>query len=63
VQFKEAKGTVKLSVNVSPDGNVTEASVVTSPDDGLGSCVAEAMRKAKFVKTTNGGTFTYPFVF
>jgi hypothetical protein len=37
--------------------------VSTSPDDGLGSCVAEVMKKAKFAKTPAGGSFTYPFVF
>ncbi|HLL22432.1 MAG TPA: molybdopterin-binding protein [Kofleriaceae bacterium] len=59
----EVKGTVKLSISVDPDGNVKDLSVVTTPDGGLGECVASALRKAKFVKTTNGGSFTYPFVF
>ncbi len=57
------KGTVKLSVTVAPAGTVTSASVVASPDSTLGSCVADAMRKARFSTTIRGATFTYPFVF
>ena len=59
----QMKGTVKLSISVDPEGNVKELSVQTSPDDALGECVASTMRKAKFAKTANGGSFTYPFVF
>lgn len=62
-QHKDVKGTVKLSISVDGEGNVSELSVATSPDDGLGECVASAIRKAKFAKTTNGGQFSYPFVF
>jgi TonB family protein len=58
-----AKGTVKVSVTVGPDGRVGSSSVVSSPDPGLGDCVAGAIRKATYARTANGGTFTYPFVF
>jgi hypothetical protein len=58
-----AKGTVKVTLAVGGDGLVHDASVVEAPDPGLGECVAAAMRKAQFAKTTNGGSFTYPFVF
>jgi TonB family protein len=58
-----AKGTVKVSVNVGADGRVSSSSVVSSPDAGLGDCVAAAIRKATYARTANGGTFTYPFVF
>ena len=58
-----AKGTVKVSVNVGADGRVTSSSVVSSPDATLGDCVAGAIRKATYGRTANGGTFTYPFVF
>jgi TonB family protein len=58
-----AKGTVTLAASVDPDGNVTELSVESSPDPGLGRCVADVLRKAKFAKTAAGGSFTYPFVF
>lgn len=57
------KGTVKLSISVDPEGQITELDVVASPDDGLGSCVAAAVRMATFAKTEAGGSFTQPFVF
>ena len=57
------KGTVKLAVTVDPSGAVQEVNVVDAPDDALGSCVATAMRRARFAKTTKGGSFSYPFVF
>jgi TonB family protein len=58
-----AKGTVKITVTVAPEGQVTDAAVRESPDEGLGTCVAGAMRAARFGKSVNGGSFTYPFVF
>jgi outer membrane biosynthesis protein TonB len=61
-QFK-AKGTVKLALTVDGEGNVQDLSVQATPDDALGNCVAAVLRKAHFAKTTNGGSFTYPFVF
>jgi TonB family protein len=57
------KGTVKISVSVAPEGNVTASDVAESPDSALGSCVAAAIKRATFSKTVNGGSFTYPFVF
>jgi outer membrane biosynthesis protein TonB len=57
------KGTVRIRVAVKPDGDVSEASVVETPSQALGDCVASALRKAQFGKSINGGTFTYPFVF
>ena len=58
-----AKGQVKVSVKVNPDGHVGSVSVKATPDPGLGSCVAGAMQKATFAKTSGGGSFSYPFVF
>lgn len=58
-----AKGTVKISMTVSPEGAVTEASVADSPDAALGQCVVAAMKLAKFGKSLSGASFTYPFVF
>ncbi len=58
-----AKGTVKVSMTVSPDGVVTDASLADSPDTTLGECVVAAMKLAKFGKSVNGAQFTYPFVF
>jgi predicted Zn finger-like uncharacterized protein len=58
-----AKGQVKVSVKVSPDGSVTGVSVKNTPDPGLGNCVAGVMQSAKFARTQNGGSFAYPFQF
>ncbi|MGE0871437.1 MAG: GYF domain-containing protein [Kofleriaceae bacterium] len=58
-----AKGMVKVSVKVSPDGRVSSSSPTQSPDASLGNCVASAMSKASFPKTQSGGSFSYPFNF
>jgi outer membrane biosynthesis protein TonB len=58
-----AKGQVKVSVKVAPDGRVAGVTVKNTPDPGLGNCVAGAMQGAHFSKTQNGGSFGYPFVF
>ncbi len=58
-----AKGTVRIALAVSPDGDITSASVADSPDVPLGECVLAAMKNAKFGKTVNGASFTYPFAF
>ncbi|HEX8110423.1 MAG TPA: hypothetical protein VF516_21975, partial [Kofleriaceae bacterium] len=58
-----AKGQVKVSVKVSPDGNVTSVAVKNTPDPGLGNCVAGVMQTAKFSRTQSGGSFAYPFQF
>ncbi|MEO8551198.1 MAG: TonB family protein, partial [Kofleriaceae bacterium] len=58
-----AKGKVKVHVKVGGDGRVSNVTVESSPDAGLGSCVAAAVQKASFSKTQNGGSFSYPFVF
>jgi len=58
-----AKGTVKVSVKVAPNGSVSSVTVKESPDGALGSCVSSAMQKATFAKTQNGGSFSYPFKF
>jgi len=61
-QFK-VKGTVKIAMTVDGEGNVQDVQVRTTPDDALGKCVAAALRIARFAKTKDGGSFTYPFVF
>jgi len=58
-----AKGTVKVSVKVTPDGSVSAVTVKETPDGGLGACVQSAMQRATFKKTQNGGSFSFPFVF
>jgi hypothetical protein len=58
-----AKGQVKISVKVGPDGHVSSVTVKNTPDAGLGNCVAGVMQKATFAKTQTGGSFAYPFTF
>jgi hypothetical protein len=58
-----AKGIVKIHVRVSPDGPVSSVSVTATPDAALGTCVKNAVERAVFPRTQNGGTFSYPFVF
>jgi hypothetical protein len=58
-----AKGTVKIAMTVAPDGTVKDASVADSPSAEIGTCVAQALRAATFLKTAKGGSFVYPFVF
>jgi predicted Zn finger-like uncharacterized protein len=58
-----AKGQVKVSVKVSPDGSVTNVTVKNTPDAGLGNCVASMVQKATFAKTQTGGSFSYPYTF
>lgn len=58
-----AKGIVKVSVEVSPNGDVTSVTVKQTPDESLGDCVAGEMKKATFAKTLTGGSFAYPFTF
>ena len=57
------KGTVKITVKVAPDGNVTQALVKQAPEPALGSCVVRVLGAAKFTRTRSGGSFSYPFVF
>jgi predicted Zn finger-like uncharacterized protein len=58
-----AKGIVKVGVKVNPDGSVASVSVKDTPDGALGTCVAGAMRSARFARTQTGGSFSYPFMF
>jgi hypothetical protein len=58
-----AKGQVKVSVKVGPDGHVVSVAVKNTPDAALGNCVAGIMQKATFARTQSGGSFAYPFPF
>jgi outer membrane biosynthesis protein TonB len=58
-----AKGKVKVSVKVAPDGSVRNVTVRETPDESLGRCVAAEMQHAHFAKTKYGGSFGYPFIF
>lgn len=59
----DGRGTVSLRVRVDPSGTVADVTVRSAPDEALGACVADATRKARFAKTSGGGSFGYPFVF
>jgi TonB family protein len=59
----KGSGEVKVTVKVDGSGSVGDVSVKSAPNAALGSCVANAVKKAKFAKTQEGATFTYPFVF
>ena len=54
---------MKVAVKVSGSGRVVSASATESPDPSLGSCVAAAVKLAKFPETDEGGSFNYPFAF
>ena len=61
-------GTLKIRVVVGPDGAVQTADLGTAaapkdPSNELEKCVVDVMKTATFAPTTNGGSFTYPFVF
>ncbi|MBA3465486.1 MAG: energy transducer TonB [Deltaproteobacteria bacterium] len=58
-----AKGQVKVSVKVAPDGRVASVAVKATPDLDLGACVASAIKSATFTPTKSGGSFSYPFMF
>jgi TonB family protein len=58
-----AKGMVKVHVKVEPSGKISNVSVSQTPDPALGACVAAAVQKASFPKTSAGGSFAYPFPF
>jgi hypothetical protein len=58
-----AKGEVKVSVKVAPDGSIVSVTVTNTPDAALGNCVAAAMQGARFAKTQTGGKFAFPFRF
>jgi hypothetical protein len=52
-----------MKVVVAASGTVTTADVEASPDAALGKCVAGVLKAATFKATTQGGSFSYPFVF
>ncbi|HVK83725.1 MAG TPA: energy transducer TonB [Kofleriaceae bacterium] len=59
----KVSGKVKVGIKVAPEGNVTNVSIQATPDAKLGACVAAAIQKATFAKSSAGGSFSYPFVF
>ena len=57
------KGKVTVAMRVTPDGNVASATVKETPDRQLSECIAAELRKAKFRRTNNGGSFSTSFSF
>jgi TonB family protein len=58
-----ARGTVKVTVRVAPDGMVRKLSVLSGIDPAIDSCVVAAISRIAFPATDVGGSFTYPFAF
>ena len=55
-------GKITASVKVAPDGSVRD--VAMDPASAAPSaCIANVFRGARFDRTSNGGSFKYPFVF
>ena len=57
------QGTVTVWLKVNGSGGVDDVKVRTSPDPGLGVCVANAVQKAAFSRSQKGGSFTHSFRF
>jgi hypothetical protein len=57
------KGKVTVAMKVAPDGAVSSVSVKETPDRQLSECIASELRKAKFRRTNNGGSFSTSFSF
>jgi len=57
------KGKVVVAMRVTPDGTVASATVKETPDRQLSECIAAELRKAKFRRTNNGGSFSTTFSF
>ncbi len=58
----DAKGIVKVSVKVNPDGS-SAVRIRETPKPELGDCVKAVIERGKFPATHQGGSFSYPFVF
>ncbi|MDB4953129.1 MAG: hypothetical protein JWO36_698 [Myxococcales bacterium] len=58
-------GTITLSFNIAPTGDVTQVSVVNDSmrDAEVASCVARAIHTASFPTSGGGANVKYPFVF
>lgn len=55
-------GRLQIRVRVAPDGTVSDVTA-TPPDAPPSACVVGLVRAARFARTQNGGSFSYPFVF
>ncbi|CAN5718381.1 hypothetical protein BH11MYX2_BH11MYX2_29210 [soil metagenome] len=53
---------VTVRVRVTPRGK-PDSTMIEGAAQSVGRCVVREMNKARFPRTSHGGTFTYPFVF
>lgn len=60
-QYPAADGAVRLAIVVEAAGEVSGVTVEQTPDDGLGGCLAAAVRSARFAPTRQGGSFTHVY--
>jgi len=56
-----AHGVVNVTFTIAPSGAVSSARVKSAPDEALGACVVAAVKTARFDKSKNGMTVTFPF--
>ncbi len=57
-----AKGTLKITVKIGPDGKVVSANVMQPLDPAIDACVLDAIKKIELPRSQNGISFTYPIV-
>ena len=55
-------GTVKVKIKIGANGRVRGTRVRGASGSGA-SCISSAIKRARFKKSQNGMTVTYPFVF
>ena len=61
--MQDVHGTVKVHMQVTPQGTVVDSEPRDTRIRNLGECVASAVKKAQFPHTQRGGTFTSSFAF
>lgn len=57
-----AKGTVKVTFRIGPDGEVASATLKDSPDPAIDACVLAAIKAVTVRPSRNGTSVSYPFV-
>ncbi len=58
----EVSGVVKLKLKISPEGKVTKSSA-NKGDADFQRCISAMLKKARFAKTQQGASLTYPKIF
>lgn len=59
----QAKGAVRVRVDVGSDGRVAGVNVLDPPDVALGECVVRVVWTMRFEQPGTGGSFSYRFIF